>query len=343
MDAEDLIDLLEKAGLDLDKLKDALEELDDDASVEDVLEKIGRAIGKFGGGVASGATGLDSSLIRTLLDIFGPLAQSTLGRLIDELMDENQKDFETRKPGPSNTKRERISQSGWVDDHAPDLRIQSTPTPVCHGAGMICVPIKGRIKYREEVVDYISVTFYDKNNRPFADEDDDFEANTKPKLSDVVDDANNNKGKWKTFTTYLLIPCHKAIQAGGELTVQISVMDGDGNYMTDFRSVSFAEILLNDKYECCKTFRENGLKETLLEVIKEAMKADGLTIGDLIKEITARPEGKEKDAKPSEKSGKVKTEKPDEKDASADKKPDGKKEDEKEASEASKDEKGDKK
>lgn len=298
MDLEDLLKLLEKAGVSKEDLEKGLKDLNADATKEEIAEAIGRIIGKFGGGIVSGTTGLDPDLIKLLLDLFGPAAKAAIGRLLEELLGERE-GFKTRKPGTNPWRRERINLDGpgLVDDNAPDIELQETPVPgCCERVDQLAVSLNFAIKHREEDIEKLKVEAYNQDMKPVA---------VASKLNvgnNELVEANGDKhgsdteeGDWVEVEMTVCVPCEFAIAGGGTVLLQYSIVDVDGNYVTDFIFVSFTDLLIDPDRECCKNFRIESIKEKLIERLTDLMGEGGFSIQDFLEELTKPAENEDEE------------------------------------------------
>ncbi len=297
MEAEDLAKALrkigKKLGVDTSEFEEALKRLDKNATPDEIAKAIGKAIGNLAGGMAAGATGVDPALTGKIIDALAPAASSALDKIIEEIL-KGSDDFKIRKVKPLAYKREGIRRPkktnpfDWEDDQAPDIDFSGTLVPECGDANHFHLLVKGRVKYREEEIEDISVTAYDRTGEPIARYDpengiDDPRSSRHPEKA--IEKANDDKGRFVPFQTTLIIPCDIALRAGGHLAVQITVTDEDGNFMTVFQKVSFTHLLLDPNTECCNLFKIKEFQKALRDLIESELKKPGISMDAIIRKL----------------------------------------------------------
>lgn len=302
MDLDDLLDLLDKAGVSKDDLEDALKDLKPGAKAEDVAEAIGKVLGKFGSGVVGGATGVDADLLKLLLELFGPTAKGLLEDIMKELLGEK-KGFITRKPGAGPWRRERINKNGpgLQDDYPPDIKLLETPKPGCAEDGRLKVTFKFAIRHREEDIVNLVVEGFNGEMKPVAIGNRINTGNNElVEANGDKDGSSTDAGDWVSFEMTVYVPCEFAIAGGGNLLLQYSIFDEDGNYTTDFIMVPFTNILIDPDKTCCKNFKLDQIKDALLKHLTDAMKDKSFSLDELLEKITKPAEDEEDDKKKAE-------------------------------------------
>ena len=288
MELDELLKLLDKLGITKEDLEKALKDLNTGAKPEEIAEALGKVIGKFGSGVAAGATGLDSTLIAELLKLFGPLADDLLKKILEEILGEK-KGFRTNKPGEP-WRRERINRNGpgFEDDFPPDIDIDGAAKVECGDDGQLKVTLKMAVRNREETITKLKLTGYTNKMEPVT------LASKRNYGNNALVKANANKGDWAEFEVSFSMPCELAIMNGGTVMMQYTIWDEDGNYTTDFEAILCTDVLIDPDKKCCKNFKTDDTRDALLGGLIDAIKTGKFTLDDLLNKITTPAESDDK-------------------------------------------------
>jgi hypothetical protein len=261
----------------IDEFVQKIKDLLGDKGADDIAEKLGEILGKFGRGAAMGAGGaaLDPEIIKKLIELLGPAFSDILDRIMRKIFGDGS-GFTVTSPGPSPYKRERLRNpardtADVVDTLAPDIDLNSTPRIECVGNDRIRITLTVSVVQREERLAKIQAivngsTGAEIDGRVF-----------RPGESSLPRTPEDDTPYSIEFS--FEVPCSEAIRSLGILIVTIYVEDVDGNQMINFLEIDLAAQLLNPDERCCKTFKDEEIRRGLLEALLRTFR--GLTGADI--------------------------------------------------------------
>ncbi len=274
-----------KESFDEDTVKDLIETLKKAAAnkpggagptPEEIAAALGRIFGKFGGGVAGGATGLDPDLLKILLDLLGPLARDALARLIERFIGDGERYRIEHHDGHKYSKIVRHPKDLFdlVDDLAPDVFVTDNLRPVCKGDS-VEFTLSLKVVCQEEPIRFVKV----QSMGPAGSQ-------ANPRISFAGDAGSKipKRGDQEVDAVYdvqftIDVPCTEIFRNGGTVIFVVTVQDFDGNQVVDFCEAEAADFVLKNK--CCGTDVDEVFRKRLLDLLRTGMRP--LTPADLEK------------------------------------------------------------
>lgn len=273
--------LLRDAGIkDPDTIRKFIEELKGKlGSSDELAEQLGKILGKFAKGAATGGTGvpLDPDLIKKLIEVLAPTLSDLLGRLMRRIFGDGS-GFDVTAVPPSPYKRQRIKNPtrdvfDLIDDLAPDLNLNGAPTITCLPPDRIKISIDLDVIQREEPIYKVTALVHGSTGAQVA-------SGTKYAGKAPLDNLKDNDPKTVTFD--LVIDCMTAARNLGIVIVSVMVEDQDGNQTFDMIEVDLMSHLLGDEDNCCKTVKaQDDVRKGLREGLSKSI--HGLSAEDLQK------------------------------------------------------------
>jgi hypothetical protein len=278
---DELTRLLRDAGItDPDTIKKFIDDLKGKLGNSDELaEQLGKILGKFAKGAATGGTGvpLDPDLIKKLIEVLEPTLSDLLGRLMRRIFGDGS-GYDVISVPPSPYKRQRIKNPtrdifDVIDDLAPDLNLNGAPTITCLPPDRIKISIDLDVVQREEPVYKVTALVHGSTGAQVA-------SGTKYAGKPPLDNLKDNVPKTVTFD--LVIDCMTAARNLGIVIVSVIVEDQDGNQTFDMIEVDLLSHLLGDEGNCCETVKgQEGVRKGLREGLSKSI--HGLSADDLQK------------------------------------------------------------